>query len=66
MIQNYTLIFNIVKIKIIHILKKHTNLQCVATYDEKINFKKSQHILEDVTSDVQVDDIGQVIYENFV
>ena len=37
------------------------NLQSQASYDDKNNFNKSVHILEDGASGVQVGDIEQVI-----
>ena len=45
--------------------KKFNDLQSQATYDDRTNFKKSLHNLEDGASDVQVGDIGKVICLNF-
>ena len=53
-IHNYTIILTWTLLTTI-------NLQSQASYDDKNNFNKSVHILEDGASGVQVGDIEQVI-----
>ena len=59
-IQNYTLTLSFVRKNHGHI-KKHIDLKSQAIYDDKNNFKKILHVLEDGASGVQIGDIEETI-----